>query len=499
MNHLTALLVRQSRRILAKWDVRGIRPKGRGSIDQSPNADVQAAARQMRTAIRDQEQNSDLVEGVLQILETAVIGEHGIRPAPMAKNMSGKLLEDLNMELADLWSDWAFAPEVTERFDEATAQRLALRTWLRDGDVFNRHILMRQPPATHASMVPYRYELIEPDLVPIEMVDANRRILGGVEIDDWGRAVAIHIAKRSAQSVAQYAAGGWVGSTGNWAETNRIPIQQISWIAWTHRIGQIRGVSAFAPVVKRLQDVRDIDAAERRAATLNAMIALFIQREVGGGKSSNPMNSDNDNDGRFADFKEGMVFDGLEPGEEVKSPIQQRPNPEVMKFRDAQIRAMALALGVSASSLMRRYDGTYSSQRQELVEVSVGYRAMWRMWVNRMERPKWNMWIDAVMLRELVSLPKDIDMKSLYRPEFTPPSMPWIDPQKESEANANLVYAGLESREHVMRSRGRDPRSVWEQIEKEHKEMERMGFVPGQPPDTSVTAPMPKEEGMDGN
>jgi len=256
----------------------------------------------------------------------------------------------------------------------------------------------------------------------------------------------------------------------------------ISWFAWTHRIGQVRGVSAFAPVRQRLQDVAEVDAAERTAATINAMVALFVKRELGAGKASNPFKDETETeDGktkRFADFQNGMVFDNLQDGESIESPMQHRPNMEVMKFRDAQIRAIALALRLSASALMRRYDGTYSAQRQELVETAVAYRVLWRTWVDAMERPKWYHWLRAVRLAGLVSIPSDVDEASLMLPVYTPPVLPWIDPQKEAEASARLVESGIESREHVMRQRGRDPQVVWTQIEREKGTMDRVGFVP---------------------
>jgi capsid protein len=50
-----------------------------------------------------------------------------------------------------------------------------------------------------------------------------------------------------------------------------------------------------------------------------------------------------------------------------------RPNPNLETFRNGQLRAVAAGSRGSFSSIARNYDGTYSAQRQELVESTEGY------------------------------------------------------------------------------------------------------------------------------
>ncbi|MFP1462800.1 phage portal protein [Escherichia coli] len=50
-----------------------------------------------------------------------------------------------------------------------------------------------------------------------------------------------------------------------------------------------------------------------------------------------------------------------------------RPNPNLETFRNGQLRAVAAGSRLSFSSAARNYNGTYSAQRQELVESTDGY------------------------------------------------------------------------------------------------------------------------------
>ena len=77
----------------------------------------------------------------------------------------------------------------------------------------------------------------------------------------------------------------------------------------------------------------------------------------------------------------GMIFDSLLPGESVEILDANRPNSALIDFRSAMLKMVAAGAGSSYSSIARDYDGTYSSQRQELVEsfaASLGLEVEYR-------------------------------------------------------------------------------------------------------------------------
>ncbi|EPI9651906.1 phage portal protein, partial [Escherichia coli] len=74
--------------------------------------------------------------GVFDKLEERVVGKNGIivEPHPVLRN--GAIARDLAAEIRTRWSEWSVSPEVTGQFTRPMLERLMLRTWLRDGEVF---------------------------------------------------------------------------------------------------------------------------------------------------------------------------------------------------------------------------------------------------------------------------------------------------------------------------------------------------------------------------
>ena len=431
---------------------------------------------QLRNMARELEQNSDIISSALQILETRIVGT-GITPIPRVLNSSGEPIDDVNEQLAELHQEWS--GEISGAYDEPGAQRITLRTWLRDGEVFVRHLVGQ------GDGVPYAYELIEPDYVPLGLIESDTKILSGIEIDDWKRPIAYYVSPQPE--------GVWQSSAIAKTELMRIPASEMSHLAFRQRIGQIRGLSAFASALKRVKDIQDIDEAERMAAKVAASLTLYVRRGEPGMYANAMVTNEEENDEFSADdnreweFEAGTIIKDLQQGEDIGSVASNRPNPEIMAFRKEQMRALSGGLGVGYSSLAKDYSGTYSSQRQELVEQNHIYENMRQQFIRGLELEKWRRFVSAAQLAGQFTLPSNANQESLLNPDWSPPHTVWIDPLKEAEAWGKLVERGFESRKHVIRLRGREPHRVEEEREGE----ELLGPM-GQPP-------MEQEESDDQN
>jgi len=174
----------------------------------------------------------------------------------------------------------------------------------------------------------------------------------------------------------------------------------------------------------------------------------------------------------------GLVFDGLLPGEDVGVIDPKRPNPNLETFRNAMLRAVAAGTGTRFSSIAKNYNGTYSAQRQELVEAVTHYRRLFGYLKVKLYLPVWRQFVDASRLAGLIRVPAGVDEASLYHPEVRAPNMPWIDPKKEIEAFAMMVEKGFRSRWQIIRDLGGDPATVDAQLEADPLDIRP---VPGQP------------------
>lgn len=118
----------------------------------------------LRAQARYLDENHDLAIGVLNTLVSRIVGT-GIVIEPMAKNAAGDLATDANDQIRRALREWFRAPEASTLYSWGQVQRLACRSWLRDGEVFAQHV--EGTLAKTAIGVPYMLELIEGDLCPM--------------------------------------------------------------------------------------------------------------------------------------------------------------------------------------------------------------------------------------------------------------------------------------------------------------------------------------------
>lgn len=441
----------QFRQALAAYEAaKPSRLRKTGADNSSGDAVVGLAGAALRGYARQLEQNYDIAESVLKVLVNNTIGPNGISREPMPRTKDGTIHKELAKQLLGLWKDWALMPEVTGEHDYASMERLAARTWFRDGEFLAQLLEGRVPGLEHGTRVPFSLEMIEADQLPY-YDNQSKGITQGVERNAWGRARAYHLYKEHP------------GDTSYLFDQKLKPVraERILHPKIANRIKQARGVSVFAAVLRRLEDLKDYEESERIAARVAAALTGYIKKGLPD-QYNGPVD---DKTERHFSMKPGMIFDGLREGEEVGTIDSNRPSSLLAPFHDAMTRFTAAGVGASYSSISKNYNGTYSAQRQELVEGWGNYQAITNLWVGQFSRPVWRRFVNMAIASGLVRLPSDLDITTLYDAEFRGPAMPWIDPVKEASANKILERAGHKSAQQTIRERGGNPDDTMEQID----------------------------------
>jgi lambda family phage portal protein len=417
----------------------------------------------LRNFGRNLDENHDLAVGVLDDLVTNIIGS-GAGIEPMARRgRSQEPDEALNRQLAELWDEFWASPEITGELPGPEVERLMCRSWLRDGEVFAKHIFRAGAP--FATRVPYALELLEADFVPFDLMQAQDRIVHGVQKDAWGRPTGYYFYKAHP--------GSSTVVPGRQFETIYQPAERILHLKFVRRLHQTRGVSLFHAVLTRLDDLKDYEESERIAARVAAALTAYIKRDSG---LSDVVSASTDSDtARSFNMEPGLIFDGLMPGEDVGLIDSKRPNPNLETFRNAMLRAVASGTGTRFSSIAKNYNGTYSAQRQELVETVAHYRRLFDYLRRKFYLPVWRLFVESSESAGLLRIPATVDRNSLYAPEIRPPQIPWIDPKKEIEAFAMMVENGFRSRHQVIRDLGSDPATVDAQLQADTLDIRPVG------------------------
>jgi lambda family phage portal protein len=420
----------------------------------SGSAIAQRSAVDLRNYARHLERNHDLARGILNTLVQNTIGANGISVEPTPRGPNGEIDEGIAQLLGDLWDDWTKLPEVTGEFDWPRAQRMLARSWFRDGEVLFQHLRGNVPFLNHGTTVPYSIELIEADLLPIDYDDTAKRISMGIEFNAWGRPVAYHVFKRHP--------GDQNGFVTTSADVKRIAAEHVEHIKLIDRIGQGRGLSVFASVLTRLDDLKDYEESERIAAKVAASMTAFIKR---GQPDDYAPERYLDANGvakttRHLNMVPGLVIDDLLPGEDVGTIASNRPNPNAASWRKEQLRATSSGVYVSYSSASRDYNGTYSAQRQELVESWGAYALLTGEFIDQCPRQVYEACVVSALTAGEVELPRGWSLKQLLAAQYVAPAMPWIDPVKEATAFDLLERNCLVSGPEIIRKRGGNPRAV---------------------------------------
>ncbi len=438
----------------------------------SGNHIVSMTGTALRNQARHLDRNHDIVSGGLSTLVQNIVGPTGINIVPAPRDADGNVVEAVVDQIAPLLQAWAKRPEVTWMHDWPSVQRLQARTWLRDGEAFAQELRGFVPFLEHGSAVPFSLELLEPDLVPLDLDDAARRIQQGVERNAWGRPVAFHVYK------------GHPGDAGVFLpETKRVSADLIRHVRTIDRIGQVRGVSILASTFTRLEDLKDYEESERIAAKIAASMAAVIIK--GDPTLYNPDAVGADGSRRMR-FQPGMIFDDLRPGESVETIDSQRPNPNLESYRNGQLRAIAAPMRISFSSLAKNYNGTYSAQRQELVEQYGAYGVLAYEFVSQMVRPVYERFVAMAVISGELILPRGMTLAGALGADYLPPAMPWIDPLKEINAITAQVRAGVRSLSSVIAERGGRMYDTLEQLSLDQRWAAERGlrldvFAPAEP------------------
>jgi len=478
------------KRIQVKQAVRAYYEAGQSSnfhkkrvTNNDPDVEAGEAAESIRASARHLEQNYDLAKGVLNTLVANIVGM-GINPIPAIKKKDGSLHKEANKEILKLYKNWDRAPEVTGDYDNASAQRMACRTWLRDGEVLTQMLSGNIGSLDHKTIVPFSYELIEADYLSMDLNDDKKGIVQGVQKNKWGRAKAYYIHKSQPTITGLFTN----------QDTKRVSADNIIHLKMTDRIRQTRGVSLFAVVMHRFDDIKDIEESERVAARVSAAMAGFIRK--GSPDMYVAPTGDNADDYREMEFMPGMVFDDLRIGEEVQTTHSNRPNNDVIPFLDANLRFAAAGTYTNFSSIAKNYNGTYSAQRQELVESRMNYGILWSYFSKRQVLPLYESFLKMVQLGGLLDEFKDIDESTLYDAEFTRPPLTWIDPKKEMDGIEKELATGIASKAEVIQRRGGEPDEVLQKRIEERKDELEAGLIEEtKPEETDETSTKNKGNG----
>ena len=330
----------------------------------------------------------------------------------------------------------------------------------------------------------------------------GNRIVDGVELDKYNRHVAYHV-----QS--------WINGDLVW---ERYPVKgeksgrRIAWMVYGSEklIDEVRGeplLSAMLYMIKELDRYRD---AEERAAVINAMLPLFIEKSPTASIGSRPTDGlsrlngngsllgsiiggaavpQDKNKRDIRAMNPGTVFDDLAPGEKIVSFQTNRPNVNYSVFEQAILSGICWSLEIPPEIAMLKFQSNYSASRQanNEFEIYLDYRV--KKFARAVCQPIYEEFVIQGALTDLFKLPGLLEAfydssmwikKSAWlNCAWTGLSRPSVDPKDETVASEHKVDSifstyDIECRKHS----GLSFRQVVQKRKREEEYMAKVGIVP---------------------
>ena len=425
---------------------RGPRSAGWTTFNTTGEQANQGARDISRARSRDLERNSDIMGAEILALERNVVGTGIVLQAKVSGD-DGKEDEPLNTKIEELWREWCRPGncEITGRFSLSEIEILIVRRRFVDGGVL---ILKVYDEAR------FTLQLIEvDDLDTSVQACEGRKVMGGVEIDEYRRPVAYHIKVYDA----------WGFQT----RTERVPAERMIYLPYLSRISQIREFTPAAPSLPRIDDVNElIDAAvekervlahlsvaiENSAGTIGGLVGLGRgDRADGAGPGSPP-----------GELLEQGTVTYLKPGEKVAVISQAGTSATVDPLVKTTQRLAGGGTGLSYEVVSRDMSQvTYSSARQGLLEDQRTYRIWQKYLIEHFCDVIYAEWLDWMALTGRLSIRDYFSNREKYqRHIWIASGWDWIDPLKEVSANAKALETNQTTLQEICASKGKDYRDV---------------------------------------
>lgn len=462
-------------------------------IASSSSADSESlgSLKTIRARSRELGRNNDYMRNFLREFQDNVIGEDGFQfQSQIMKKGTNDLDDVLNKQIEKEFFRWmnASSCHTAGKLHFVDIERLIAREVPEAGEFFVRFIYKK----FGESKIPFALELIEPDLIDEDFNDSlsnGRKIIAGVEVNEWKRPIAYHIRKKHQGDNSLYSAEN--------NERVRIPAEDIIHLHKVERWPQTRGIPLVVSSIIRLRNMGKMEEAELIRARAAASIMGFIYSPEGELRDDGKVGKD-----RVTDFEPG-TYKYLGDGERVEVPNMGAPG-QLDPFMGLSLRGFAASTGMSYVNASKDSSkATYSSSRQELVTE----RSMWRSvqnWYKRdFHQRVYAKWLDMAVLSGVLKLPNYHERETEYKEatKWIPRGWSWVDPEKEAKAYALAVRGGFNTLTEVLAENGKDIEETFKQRRRELDLAKKYGLVhdtdPSIPRYTGTENESPKKVAQD--
>jgi lambda family phage portal protein len=361
----------------------------------------------------------------------------------------GKLDKRLNQEFEDAFKFWADEADVAGKLHFYEMMNLAKRQDMESGEFILAFVKPRRPrPYLNLALQMFEAEWL---------ADTPAGVITGGNYFDQG----IEYHKGSGYILAYH-----FTDPESYGRSIRIPAKDVVHGFETLRPGQLRGISPFTPAIMLAHDIGELIISEVDAAKMASKYLAIVTAENPAERQTNIITDTETN--KKLDVLENAVIEYLRPGEKIDIATNPRPDSNLYNAVTLLARMISITVGLPFELLAGDYTGfSWSTGRISRNDFAQQLRPISLRHIRQYCLPVARAFYDRAIYQGKVTVPYAkymLNNESIFRSEWQPPGMDWIDPLKESKAALDQVKSLQKSPQEFMRARGKDPEEVLKDI-----------------------------------
>lgn len=445
----------------------GRRNQGRHAPNTSANQETQLSLPVLRARSRELVRNNPYAKRALQNITTNTVGK-GIRPTPDVKAKGNRA------RIKNAWKAWAESTECDYNGEMTFygIQRMVMRSATEGGGC-----LVRLHRTKDRGVIPIKLQVLESDFI-----DTSRDIrtkpgegftIQGVKFDAAGHKLGYYLYKQHP-------------GDGTTIESEFVPANEVLYVYYVERPGQVHGVPFGASAMLRLRDFDDYEDAQLMRQKVAACFSVFI--------TDTSLDADSSDKPKLEKL-EPAIIEELPAGKSVTF-ASPPPADGYTDYSRNVLRAIAAGYGTTYEAMTGDLSNVnFSSGRMGWLE----FQRLISEWQEYMLLPMlcnkvWSAFIEGGVIAGIFPA-----STSKTPASWTFPAREMIDPVKEIKGKSEEVRNGFMSWQEAVREFGRDPETVMQQMKEDAEAFTAMGLFPVCDPRFDVNRTNDPVDGKDSN
>ena len=395
----------------------------------------------VRARARDLERNSDMANSVIGAYKRNVVG---LGWTLQARTPS----EELNRQIEEAWGLWCRRKncDVTETQSFNQMMRMAVKRKKVDGGILFKKCY------TSGGLVPFKLQALEVDELDTGRAaprDQGCRVVGGIELNTYNKAVGYWICQYSMDGYSQM-------------EPVYVPAKDIIYYFTKGRPSQVREMSDLAPAITRVRDANEFMTAVSVKERIAACLAVFVKKITPtygglGGRNTNMYAGGVSGDYEGKKISPGMIKE-LNAGDEIQVVNPAGQATDAASYIKLQQRLIGAGQGLSYEATSRDMSqSNYSSARQGSIEDEQTYIEDVELLQEVVMDEVYETFIISGVLSGLFDIPKFWEDKRRYlKHEWVAAPKRWIAPLKEANATRIALQTGQKTFQQIAAENGKD-------------------------------------------